>query len=420
MSSWSEDSDIEPLQEKTLTSVIHSSNKKSKKKSTASEKNSAVIKKEITSDTKTENLSFLELLDSEEKVNETSLDAQARDLLQQEKVFLQERNTSINAAYNQGLKKLIKIGNRLKKHNAIQGKGLIAAALLIRRLSKLENRIHKLTDNRDIISDFETLKNSVLEISGLPRVYVLEPRTLRMLSETSFKPTDKNESSFEKIHMTSLSSLHERMTEAQLTHPNQAALKNMSRKGFEISSPSTRLERIQRLNKRTSQSTSDARKRMKVTAAPNPIGVRLLNQDMIDRAKKGSTEICDTGALCVQFVHERREYQNEKDSYRYIDLAYDDKNIKNSIRLKIDVELDGSFKHWAILKEGTKFWMKKCLVWNKTKKLEFGPVTLGLMKNTKIYYLEEQIRYSPEDMKKWWKDYTDQESSSEEQEYLYA
>lgn len=436
MSSWEDDSAFENLVEETLSSdeSTNATKIKLKKRKTAkieseehdttdSEattlKNAVGVSQELALESKSSEMSFLELLDSEVGDETSSLDKQARILLEQEKVFLEGKKKIIDTAYTQGMKKLKKIGNRLKKHNAVQGKGLVAAALLARRLAKLEDRINKLTDNPEIKSELQKLKDSLLEVTGLPRVYLLEPRTLRILTEEMFNPADKNEEAFQKIHKTTLSSMHDHMTETHLTYPNKFILKNIYKHRSEKQTTAPIFEEKQIGNKRSISNKGSNPKRTKISGAAHPSTFRLLTQEMIDRAKKGSVEICDTRGFTVQLVHSRRDYQNQKDTYRYIDLLYDDKNIKNTLRLKMDVHLDGTFKHWAILKEGTRFWMKKVRVWNQVKKQEFGPVTLGILKNTKIYYLEELKQYIPEDMKNWWKNHTDNESSSEEEEFTY-
>ena len=90
-----------------------------------------------------------------------------------------------------------------------------------------------------------------------------------------------------------------------------------------------------------------------------------------------------------------------KQNHRCIDLAYDDDSIINPLRLRVPVQLDITFKHWALLSMGTKFFLNKSRVWNQTKQTN-GPVTLSL-NNAKVYFLEIPNDFSQTDdnMNKW-------------------
>ena len=90
-----------------------------------------------------------------------------------------------------------------------------------------------------------------------------------------------------------------------------------------------------------------------------------------------------------------------KQNHRYIDLAYDDDSIINPLRLRVPVHLESTFKHWALLRMGTKFFLNKSRVWNQTKQTN-GPVTLSL-NNAKVYYLEipNDFSHTDDNVNKW-------------------
>ena len=72
--------------------------------------------------------------------------------------------------------------------------------------------------------------------------------------------------------------------------------------------------------------------------------------------------------------------------------------------------------HWGLLTEGTKFYLNKSRVWNKTKS-DNGQVTLSL-NNAKVYYLEKPEDFSKknDNMKKWLNLTDDSESDDSESE----
>ena len=140
---------------------------------------------------------------------------------------------------------------------------------------------------------------------------------------------------------------------------------------------------------------------------------------MIEGAKKGEELFCDTNELQVNEVMPRNMWNLKKESFRYVNLNYDDPTIKNELRLMIDYDLTNEWEHWQLCAEGTRFKMKNARIWNKTRQRN-GPVTLSLRGNTKIVYTEKLNFTNGNPVEKWQNltDYEGTESENEQEESL--
>ena len=249
----------------------------------------------------------------------------------------------------------------------------------------------------------EKMREVIFKISAPPRLILLQQKKLDIINERKFKYSTLESRSVKNLNRNIIKKMKSkvfRMENLKTITENKTDEKqgNDQKLEFDAKEPKskgTKKPAPTDIKKDNQEKTKCVRKSRSKTSKKN-----LLKQEMIERAKKGHDEYCDTNTLQVVEVMPRKILNLKKETFRYVNLAYNDQTIKNDLRLKINYDLTSEWEHWQLCAEGTKFEMRNAQIWNKTNK-RYGPVTMSLRGDTQIVYKEEKTFTIGDPVEKW-------------------
>ena len=182
----------------------------------------------------------------------------------------------------------------------------------------------------------EKVREEVFQLSSPPRLLLLQQKQLDIINEEIFKYSLPANENFAKLNKNIIGKLKSKIfTMESLKNikkykgednpENQESFNQDSGHSMsdEKDNPVSTEKILQAQNKPKNKRKNKGTKKIK----------KLLNQEMIDRAKKGHDEYCDTNLLQVTEIMPRKTWNLKKESFRYVKLAYDDNKIKNNLRL---------------------------------------------------------------------------------------
>ena len=334
--------------------------------------------------------------------NQKRIDDQITTILNSEETKLLKAREEIDNLVKEN-KMLSSIGRLIVKYNKSQAKAIAQFNNLTHDQETLESKIRQISKKPKHLDEMEKMREAIFKISAPPRLILLQQKQLDIINERKFKYSTLESRSVKNLNRNIIKKMKSkvfRMENLKTITENKTDEKqgNDQKLEFDAKEPKSNVTKKPAptdIKKDNQEKTKCVRKSRSKTSKKN-----LLKQEMIERAKKGHDEYCDTNTLQVVEVMPRKIWNLKKETFRYVNLAYNDQTIKNDLRLKINYDLTSEWEHWQLCAEGTKFEMRNAQIWNKTNK-RYCPVTMSLRGDTQIVYKEEKTFTIGDPVEKW-------------------